>query len=173
MIKKIYCMQSILFVFMFFMCATKVSAFCFKEAGERYGVDPLLLISIAQVESSLNPKAININKKGTSKESIDIGLMQVNSIWFTQLSNEWGISRDDLVKNPCQNVYVGAYILALNIKRNGVNWKSIGAYNAGFGEKNEDVRVKYSKKVYKFYIELLSKNRETVISTASRGVMIK
>lgn len=30
-------------------------AFCFNEAGIRYRVDPLLLRSMATVESSLNP----------------------------------------------------------------------------------------------------------------------
>ncbi|ECO4313691.1 lytic transglycosylase domain-containing protein [Salmonella enterica] len=148
-------------------------AFCFKEAGERYSVDPLLLIAIAQTESSLNPQATNINRRGTAKESIDIGLMQINSVWFNQLSSEWGISKQDLIKNPCQNVYVGAYILALNIKKNGVNWKSIGAYNAGFSDKTEAARIIYAKKVYNFYVSLLAKNREFVIANASKGVMIK
>lgn len=153
--------------------SSKANAFCFKEAGARYGVDPLLLIAIAQTESSLIPTATNINKKGTSKESIDIGLMQINSIWFGQLSNEWGITRSDLINNPCQNVYVGAYILALNIKKNGVNWKSIGAYNAGFSDRTEAARIIYAKKVYNFYIHLLSKNRDIVITNASKGVLVK
>ena len=162
-----------IFYFSVFLFSTQVHAFCFKEAGERYGVDPLLLIAIAQTESGLVPTATNINKKGTPKESIDIGLMQINSIWFGQLSNEWGITRKDLLNNPCQNVYVGAYILALNIKKNGVNWKSIGAYNAGFSDKTEAARIKYAKKVYNFYIQLLSKNRDIVIAYASWGVLVK
>ncbi|EBZ6776928.1 lytic transglycosylase domain-containing protein [Salmonella enterica] len=169
---RVSALLPILFFFMLVL-SPNANAFCFKEAGERYGVDPLLLIAIAQTESGLVPTATNINKKGTPKESIDIGLMQINSIWFGQLSNDWGITRNDLISNPCQNVYVGAYILALNIKKNGVNWKSIGAYNAGFSDRTEAARVRYAKKVYNFYIQLLSKNRDVVISNASKGVLVK
>lgn len=145
------------------------NAFCFSEAGDRYGVDPLLLISIAQVESSMNPKAINKNKN----KSIDVGLMQINSIWFSILGKSWGITKDSLIEDPCQNVYVGAYILALNIKKNGVNWKSIGAYNAGFSDKNEPKREVYSKKIYNLYVDLLKRNRQQVIATASNGKSVR
>ncbi|WP_275375682.1 transglycosylase SLT domain-containing protein, partial [Xenorhabdus bovienii] len=37
-------------------------AFCFNEAGARYKVDPLLLRSIATVESNLSPSAIGKNR---------------------------------------------------------------------------------------------------------------
>jgi soluble lytic murein transglycosylase-like protein len=52
-----------------------VLGFCFEDAGNKYGINPILLESIARVESNLNPKAINKNTNGTS----DIGLMQINS----------------------------------------------------------------------------------------------
>ncbi|WP_081498141.1 transglycosylase SLT domain-containing protein [Candidatus Regiella insecticola] len=51
-------------------------AFCFLAAGKTYQIDPLLLIAIAEVESSMNPKAIGLNKKsklsGTQRRTISI-----------------------------------------------------------------------------------------------------
>ena len=45
--------------------------FCFQEAGQMYGINPLVLRSIAKVESNTNPAAINKN----SNETYDVGLM--------------------------------------------------------------------------------------------------
>jgi soluble lytic murein transglycosylase-like protein len=112
-----------------------------------------LLIAIAEVESSMNPKAIGLNKRGGKVISEDVGLMQINSSWFPTLAS-MGITRNDLLNNPCQNVYVGAWILAKNIASNGVNWESVGAYNAGFKNANAPFRLKYAKKVYARYLIL-------------------
>lgn len=118
-------------------------AFCFDEAGKRYNVNPKLLESIARVESSLNPKAMNYsNSNGT----YDIGLMQINSTWLDKLS-EFNITESDLVNNPCTNVNVGAWILSSNFASNGYNKKSLGAYNAGFGKNREKARNIYIDKV--------------------------
>ncbi|WP_338128787.1 lytic transglycosylase domain-containing protein [Rahnella perminowiae] len=65
-----------------------------------------------------------------------------------------GITREVLLSNSCQNIHVGAWILANNIRQNGVNWTSVGAYNAGFKEANEAFRMKYARKVYDRYILL-------------------
>lgn len=81
--------------------------------------------------------------------------MQINSSWFPVLA-EMGITRNDLLSNPCQNIYVGSWILAKNISSNGVNWESVGAYNAGFKNANSAFRMKYAKKVYVRYVELVS-----------------
>lgn len=126
---------------------------CFTQASERFQIDHRLLKAIAQVESSMNPRAIGLNKRGGKVVSEDVGLMQINSSWFPTLAS-MGITRNDLLANPCQNVYVGAWILAKNISSNGVNWESVGAYNAGFKNANAPFRMKYAKKVYAKYIEL-------------------
>ncbi|CAH0297334.1 lytic transglycosylase [bacteria symbiont BFo1 of Frankliniella occidentalis] len=126
---------------------------CFRSASERYLIDHRLLIAIAEVESSMNPKAIGLNKKKGKILSEDIGLMQINSSWFPVLV-KMGITRESLLSNPCQNIYVGAWILAKNIAANGVNWESVGAYNAGFRNANAPFRLKYAKKVYARYLVL-------------------
>lgn len=132
---------------------TPETALCFREAGLKFSLDWRLLQAIAEVESGLNSRAIGLNKKNGKVVSEDVGLMQINSSWFPVL-NPMGITREILLSNPCQNIHVGAWILAKNIAQNGVNWTSVGAYNAGFKNANESFRMKYARKVYDRYIEL-------------------
>lgn len=127
---------------------------CFMSASERFKIDHRLLLAIAEVESGMNPGAIGYNKKGGKVISEDVGLMQINSSWFPVL-NGMGVTRNDLLEKPCQNIYVGAWILAKNISSNGVNWESVGAYNAGFRDANAPFRMKYAKKVYARYLALV------------------
>ena len=82
-----------------------VFAHCYKEAGSRYGIDPLMLKAIAITESSLRP---NIES-----HTQDIGLMGINRSWLPILSKRYGLSEQD-VWQPCTNVQVGAWILASN-----------------------------------------------------------
>lgn len=112
---------------------------CFDEAGHRYGIDPSLLKAISRIESSGNPRALNRNKDG----SYDIGHMQINSRWLPTLQ-KYGITADSLL-DPCTSTYVGAWVLAGNIRRLGYNWDAVGAYNASSPEK----RLRYAHKVSK------------------------
>ena len=79
--------------------ATSAHAECWFDAGQRHNIDPLLLYSIAKVESSLNPSAINRNRNGT----YDIGLMQINSTHLPRLSKA-GITREKLLNDSCTSV---------------------------------------------------------------------
>lgn len=126
---------------------------CFHEASNRFMIDHRLLVAIAEVESGMNPSAIGYNKRKGVVLSEDIGLMQINSSWLPTLK-KMGISRSDLINNPCQNIFIGAWILAHNISANGVNWESVGAYNAGFKDANAPFRMRYARKVYARYLEL-------------------
>ncbi|HIF4822178.1 TPA: lytic transglycosylase domain-containing protein [Serratia marcescens] len=131
-------------------------AFCFNEAGARYKVDPLLLRSMATVESSLNPQAIGKNRdKAGRVTSRDFGLMQINDRHIPQL-RALGIirSEQDLLTNSCLNVQIGAWILAKHLKQCGVNWQCLGSYNAGFADNNGPRRMIYARKVYAMYMKL-------------------
>ncbi len=69
---------------------TAAQAFCFNKAGAIYQIDPKLLKAIAQQESSLSAKALNINRdKQGHVLSVDYGLMQVNSTHIPRLQ-KWG-----------------------------------------------------------------------------------
>ncbi|MFA6396058.1 MAG: lytic transglycosylase domain-containing protein [Sulfurimonas sp.] len=115
----------------------------FVDAGERYGIDPWLLYSIAKVESGLNPLALGKNTNGT----YDMGIMQINTCHHKTLA-KFGISKEDLW-NPETNINVGAWVLAGCVKRNGYTTKAIDCYNG-------DKTGRYSRKV------LLAFNKEVV-----------
>ncbi len=120
------------------------SAFCFQEAGETYGVSPLLLEAIMVAESEGNPGAINYNRDG----SYDFGLMQINSSW----ARPWGLKVWSTLGDPCVNVHAGAFLLADCIKQYGQTWDAVGCYNARTREK----KIDYVRKVKAVFERLKS-----------------
>lgn len=136
-----------------------VNARCFDEAGKKHDIDPLLLKAIAQVESSMNPQAVNANRNGTQ----DIGLMQINSSHLQRLGKQ-GVTRELLLNDPCVSVMVGAEILAGFIARFGYTWRAVGAYNAGSGSgrRQDELRENYAQKVVKQYQILNAKPLQLV-----------
>lgn len=96
----------------------------FHKAGADFGIEPTLLKRIATIESSLNPRAINQNSNGT----VDIGLMQINSMHLRRLSRI-GVTRQSLF-DPEVNVYVAALLLSSHIRKRGYNLDSIGRYHS-------------------------------------------
>lgn len=124
---------------------------CWLKAGERYGIEPELLQAIAIVESNGNTAAINKNRNGT----FDVGLMQINSSHLGAL-RKFRISQKDLLKDPCQSVMIGAWILAGQIQQFGYTWDAVGAYNAGSANTPERraLRQQYIKRVVPQYARL-------------------
>ncbi|MGL4771913.1 MAG: lytic transglycosylase domain-containing protein [Plesiomonas shigelloides] len=141
------------------LISNDASAFCFSEAGARYKVDPILLHSIAKVESSLNPRAVGKNMDKSRKRvlSRDLGLMQINERHVPML-RKMGILNDEseLLENPCLNVQIGAWILAKHLRQCGVNWECLGSYNAGFDKGNSERRLIYARKIYSVYMKAMS-----------------
>lgn len=119
----------------------QVNAFCFDEAAFRYGLDPILLKGIAQVESRMNPYAIGKNTDG----SYDYGLMQINSSWAPTLKR-LGIPWESL-SDPCTNIMVGAWILRQKIQRHGYNWKGIAAYHSATPSLNSTYANKLAREI--------------------------
>lgn len=132
---------------------------CFFSASSLYGVDPALLVAIANVESGIDMSAVNINKNG----SADFGLMQINSHWEGTL-RDLGISYDEVKTSACLNIHVGAWVLATNFSRTGIDWLAVGAYNAGYGpsDRSRAIRRAYVSKVYRSYIEVTERYDELV-----------
>lgn len=126
-------------------------AFCFDQAAARFGIDPLLLKGVAHVESSMQAGAINTSHFSRT-QSVDLGLMQINSSWLPKLANR-GITRDALLNDPCLNLNVGAEILSGTLGKFGMNWTGVGAYNAACTQlKGDDcinARAVYAHKVWR------------------------
>lgn len=136
-------------------------SFCFQEAGQLYGINPMVLRSIANVESNTKSDIVSSNSNGT----YDVGLMQINTIWKLTLGEE----RWRHLGDACYNTKTGAWILATCINKYGYNWKAIGCYNSQTPEKSEI----YAKKVFTQLERLKSgkvpqpvdKDMETALST--------
>jgi soluble lytic murein transglycosylase-like protein len=110
---------------------------CWEKVASHYGIDVVLLAAVAKQESNFNPNAINFNKNGTR----DIGLMQINSLWLSQLS-KYGIEEHHLY-DPCINLSIGAWILQNVIAKHGYNWDAIGRYHSN----TEFIRKRYISKL--------------------------
>jgi soluble lytic murein transglycosylase-like protein len=99
---------------------------------------PSLLRTIGEVESGLNPYALNIGGKSyfpgsveealkliEGKKSFDIGIMQINKKWFDRYNYSYRSGFD-----PCWNITMGAYILAYEVARHGYNRETAGRYHS-------------------------------------------
>ena len=128
---------------------TPAHAFCFAEAGDRYGVSPLALWAITKAESDFNPGAVNYNKNG----SIDVGLMQINSIHAKQLGKTW-----DLLFDPCTNVMTGAWVLRQCIDQYGNTWEGIGCYNSRTPSKRNIYAARIAKIIQQAQSSVVQKN---------------
>lgn len=134
----------------------------FEAASARYGIDPVLLLAIATVESNLNQQARNVNRDG----SIDVGIMQINRGYWEAPLREQGIPWQLVESSAEVNIHVGAWVLAQSFERTGVSWQGIGAYNAGFSMRRQDARQRYATKVYAALRQL----RQTAASVSSKHV---
>jgi len=139
--QKKFIVPMLLLAFPLLACAN-----CFHEAARTYDMPESLLRAIAQVETGGRDLPPSLNANG----SWDIGVMRINSGWLPQL-RRYGITAAAL-SEPCQNIHVGAWILAANRQRYGAGWTAVGAYNVGClaldkGE-CERRRAIYNAKVY-------------------------
>lgn len=84
-------------------------AYCFQEAGSYYGISPVLLKAISDVENNGNIHAVNYNQ---SSRTVDIGHMQINSFWQKHLGENY-----ERLFNACFCTMVGAWILKQCVDR--------------------------------------------------------
>lgn len=136
---------------------------CYDMAGRDYKIEPDLLRAISWVESNFKVAAIGKN----SSKGYALGLMQIDSQLFSHL-NQFGITPGKLQTDACMNIYTGAYILAIAVKRWGMTWKSVGAYNAGFANSDlqNERRTIYAYKVYTALNAIRAANQTQTINNA-------
>ncbi|EOX3447469.1 lytic transglycosylase domain-containing protein [Vibrio cholerae] len=143
-------MKNIIFLLLLSSFGTNVMAECYEKAGQRFDINPKLLRAICFTESALDSRAINTNN---DNGSVDYGLCQINSWWLPKLE-QFGITKDTLLNDPCENTLVSAWILAGNFTITSDGWKAVGAYNAGWTDEAESTRQEY--------IALVKKNLEAM-----------
>jgi len=102
-------------------------------AGERVGIDPLLVLAVIAVESSFDPNAVSL--AGAE------GLMQVVPRYHGNTLEMHGGS--DAMRDPETNVLVGARILDQYIRRTGSLERGLQRYNGALS----DGSGRYSRKV--------------------------
>ena len=97
---------------------------CVWSAAKHYRLPPVALIGILGAEGG-RPGEVSRNTDGSE----DLGPMQINSRWLPTLSR-YGATRERLIEDPCTNVWVGAWILALAYSHDGDIWQAIGHYHS-------------------------------------------
>ena len=103
------------------------------EAGNRTGLDPLLLLAVMAVESRFNPIAESV--MGAK------GLMQVIPKFHQDKLNALG--GEDSVFDPMTNIMVGARILKDAVRRGGGLIPGLQLYAGAFGDDSQQ----YAQKV--------------------------
>lgn len=118
-----------------------VSISCIHQAVVDYQVPAKLIISVLKTENGYIGMA-NKNKNGT----YDYGPMQINSVWLTTI-NKYGYTANDIQYNACDNVKVGAWILAQKINGEDQVWREVGNYHS----KTKRLSQRYFRLVYEKY----------------------
>lgn len=134
----------------------------FERASEQWGVPRALVRAVAHTESDLHPWTVNIAGRSYYPESkdaalrlieeavqkgksYDVGIMQINKYWL----RHFDFCPADIIE-PRLNILLGAWILAQEIHRYGLNWKGIGSYHTP-ARINPDRARAYAHKVLKRY----------------------
>lgn len=124
---------------------------CFDEAAAYQKVNPTILRGIRVVENAeADPHAVGRNKNG----SVDLGMMQINSIHLPELK-KYKIRRRDLM-NSCKNIYVAAWLLRRQMDRHGNTWVAVGGYHSN----TPALRAQYAAKVQKAVKTILAAKQQ-------------
>ena len=120
---------------------------CIHQAAVAYQVPAKLIISVLKTENGRIGMA-NKNKNGT----YDYGPMQINGMWLATI-NKYGYTANDIQYDACDNVKVGAWILAQKINGEDQVWRGVGDYHS----KRVEINSGYADRVYEGYSKLTSK----------------
>lgn len=126
------------------------------DESQRYGFDPVFVMSVIQGESSFNPAM-----RGKLDE---IGLMQIRPATGEWIAKMYGITYkgEKSLKDPIQNVRIGtAFLHHLREKFDSHAQLYLAAYNMGARNVNNALAEKiwpkdYPSHVMKYYVEFYS-----------------
>lgn len=132
---------------------------CIHQSAQRYQLPEALIVAVIKTEGGENG-VINHNHNGT----VDIGIMQVNSIHLPELKKN-RITLNTLRYRACTNIEVGTWILRkgfgkwVDYRDAGQWWKAVGNYHS----RTHRFNISYQKQVwsnlnrYKHRAQLLRK----------------
>ena len=132
------------------------------EAADRYQVDPALVVALSWQESRFQATAAGVNRNNT----IDRGLMQLNSSTFTSLS-------EDDFYNPYLNADHGTSYLRQILDFSGNTVTALAMYNAGPGRVGSlgapSITLEYVDRIFAYRDSLV---RDFYDEYASGGVLM-
>lgn len=104
---------------------------CAEAIADYYEVPYVIVGAVAKQEGGAPGVVSPPNRNGT----VDIGLMQINSIWWDERNpvNLWelGITPERARDDACTSIVLGTWVLQQNHARFGNWFQAIAAYNAG------------------------------------------
>ncbi len=126
------------------------------DESQRYGFDPVFIMSVIQGESSFNPAMLG--------KLDEIGLMQIRPATGEWIAKMYGLKYkgDKSLLDPVQNVRIGtAFLHHLRGKFDSHAQLYLAAYNMGARNVNEALAEKiwpkdYPSHVMKYYVEFYS-----------------
>lgn len=124
------------------LAAASIAA-CVLYAASHYGVPPVLLSSVVAIEGG-GREVVRHNANGSE----DLGWAQINTLWLRHLQR-YGIRRRMLLRRPCVNVGVAAWILRGDYLRCKTWPGALSAYNAG--RCRSDPGERYARRVLRRY----------------------
>ncbi|MDQ2804617.1 MAG: lytic transglycosylase domain-containing protein [Pseudomonadota bacterium] len=103
---------------------------CIESAATAYRLPPAVVLILLSVEGGSLGR-VSRNSNGT----VDIGPMQVNTIWLPVVARHWGATPADtyaaLRDNFCANVEAGTWILRQAMDQaHGDFWEGVGFYHS-------------------------------------------
>ncbi|MEO8714325.1 MAG: lytic transglycosylase domain-containing protein [Acetobacteraceae bacterium] len=134
---------------------------CLVAAGNAYREPAALLVILLNVEGGrLGAVSPNTNR------TVDIGPMQVNSIWVPKVAQHWATTQRTaylaLRDNFCANVEAGAWILRIGLdEARGDLWEGVGFYHSH----DPDYRRTYLASVLKQALRLQARSRVSRVAS--------
>jgi len=115
------------------------------EAGLKYNVDPLLILSVMSVESGFKHNAVS--------PTGPIGLLQIAASWHREKTTKAALY------NPRHNIYVGTQILREYVDRSSSEKEALLRYNGSLG-KSSVYAVKVLSKKTRYESEIQNAVRD-------------
>ncbi len=132
---------------------------CTAQAAEHFKLPVLVVRAVAKVEGG-KVGTVSRNKNG----SVDLGIMQINSIHLPMLQKKFGVTWRDLAYKPCVNIGIGAWILAREIREAPDFWTGVGNYHS----RTPKFHNRYKGLVARAYERLLSDAKKRLAQVRSK-----